>query len=195
MAAQRTPEERRRGLYAQLAVARKRLGLDDDAYRALLARHGATPKAAGGEPSATTMTLQQILDALGELTAKAGRRRQPALANATGWRRRRLALITRLWCALADRGVVRDPSEAAMAHWAQRHTRTHALEWASTEALNACVEGLKAWALRNGAELVTVERPVTQVSEAEGYGRTTLHTTARATVLRWPGTETAVELG
>lgn len=194
MAGARTPEERRRGLYAQLAQARKRLGLDDDAYRALLARHGAQPKAGGGEPSATTMTMQQILDALGELTAKAGRRRQPALANATGWRRRRLALIARLWCALADRGVVRDPSEAAMAHWAQRHTQTHALEWASSAALNACVEGLKAWALRSGAELQTRQRVLTQVSEYEGE-RTTTHATVDYPVLTWPGTETLVELG
>lgn len=194
MAGARTPEERRRALYAQLAVARKRLELDDDAYRALLARHGARPKAGGDEPSATTMTMQQILDALGELTAKTGGRRRSALAQATGWRRRRLALITRLWCALAERGAVRDPSEAALGHWARRHTRADALEWANTEALNTCVEALKSWAVRSGAELQTRQRVVTQVSEYEGE-RTTTHATVDYPVLAWPGTETLVELG
>ncbi len=143
MTCRRALDDRKR-LYALLAVARRELGMEEEDYRALLRRLGAQER--NGRPSAATMSLGQLRAVLAEMERMGFRRRGPDRAQF--WRAPRIRKITALWCALADAGVVRDRSEAAMQRWCARLTGTARLEWAGTEGLNACIEGLKRWAWR-----------------------------------------------
>lgn len=133
----------RRRLYALLQVGRQALGWSDDTYRDFLRDNGAR----GERSSATTMSIGQLHQALEAMRALGFRPRRRDIAT-RDWRGPRVAKITALWCTLADAGVVRDRSERAMISWCASMTGTARLEWADSEALNRCIEGLKAWASR-----------------------------------------------
>lgn len=136
-------------LYALLAVGKKTLAMDEDTYRALLRAHGAQLK--GDKPSATTMTVPQLetaLDAMKRAGFKPARTSQ--VARIADWRKPRIAKLNALWCALADAGIVRDRSEAALTKFCARFTRTARLEWAGSAGLNQAIEALKDWARREG---------------------------------------------
>lgn len=145
---QPAPDAHRQRLYKLLQVGRRELRMDEDAYRALLARHGA--KARDGRPSASTMTLSGLHAALAELRGKGFTPRpgRGSAARIDDHRQGLIRKITALWCALADAGVVRDRSEAAMVKWCGRHTRVPRLQWARKRDLVMCVEALKSWAAR-----------------------------------------------
>ncbi len=138
----------RKHLYTLLQVGRADIGMDEEAYRLFLARHGA--KQVKGRYSATTMPIGGLEAALEEMKAKGFKPTGKSRPRSQDWRRPRIEKITALWCALADAGVVRDRSEAAMVKWCAHHTKTAQLEWAKSAGLNACIEGLKSWSLREG---------------------------------------------
>lgn len=141
-------DQRRKQLYRLLEVGRKELGMDEEGFRAVLLRHGA--KEVDGRASRTTMTIEQLDRAVKEFKRKGFRiKTKPRKAvDATDWRRPRIELITRLWCRLAEHGIVRDASEAAMVRWCYRLSRKAKLQWATSEDLNNCVEALKSWCER-----------------------------------------------
>lgn len=143
--------DRRYALYRLLNVARAVLGMQEEDYRVLLARHGATAR--NGKVSATTLDLAGLEAVLDELRAKGFKPRGRAIHNATDWRKPRIAKITAIWCALADAGVVRDRGEAAMLKFCTRITRKARLEWARSEDLNNCIQALRAWARQAGVAL------------------------------------------
>lgn len=143
----------RRRYYTLLHVGKQQLGMADDAFEALLVRHGAT--AVGGRISKTTMSVSELFKAVEELRAK-GFQSQPkrgSVAAIGDWRKNRIKMITALWCQLADVGAVRNRSEAAMVKWCATLTHRPRLQWASSQELNDCIEGLKSWARREGVEL------------------------------------------
>jgi phage gp16-like protein len=139
-------DERTR-LYRLLAVARREVGMSEDDYRQMLTSYGARADA-DGYVSATTMSLTDLERALAHMKHVGFRPRKRAVHNATDWRQPRIAKITALWCTLADAGVVRDRSERAMLRWCAGVTKRARLEWATSQDLNRCVEGLRSWAQR-----------------------------------------------
>lgn len=150
--ATRKPTHHRR-LYTLLAVGKRDLAMSEDAYRALLARHGASERQ--GRISASTMTLASLEAALAELRSK-GFKPQPARGSAHRVRDDRIGLIkkiTAVWCALADAGVVRSRGEAAMVKWCATHTGVARLQWANKADLVRAVEALKLWAARERVQL------------------------------------------
>lgn len=147
------PAASRNRLYKLLRVGKTELRMDEDAYRALLARHGAKEK--DGRASATTMPEHGLLSAVAEMKAK-GFRPKPgrgSAANAARSKRGLIAKITALWCTLADAGVVRDRGEVAMVRWCARHTSVANLQWAAPADLVKCIESLKRWAQRERIKL------------------------------------------
>lgn len=139
----------RQRLYKLLQVGKRELGMEEDAYRALLARFGASD--VDGRPSASTLgvpALEQVLEAM--KTAGFRVRRQ---APQVDWRKPRIDLAYAIWCALADGGAVRDRSFLAFERWTHRLTGVAKVEWAGSDGLNACVEALKKWARRECVEL------------------------------------------
>lgn len=61
----------RKPLLAKIHIAKKDLGLDEDSYRALIARHGGQ----GDRPSAANLQISQLESVLRELTGKGWRPR------------------------------------------------------------------------------------------------------------------------
>lgn len=146
----RQKDERYR-LYRLLEVGKKALAMDEDAFRLMLVRHGA--QEVDGVPSRRTMDLGQLHDVVVEMKRKGFRPTPRGGQQAARWRKPRIQKITAIWCAMADAGVVRNRSEAAMVKWCATLTRKARLEWATSEDLNACVEALKDWARREGVQL------------------------------------------
>lgn len=134
----------RQRLYKLLQVGKRELRMADDDYRALLSRLGA--ETVDGRPSASTLSVAQLEQVLEHLKRAGFRPRRSA--PEADWRTPRIDKAYALWCALYDGGVVRDRGFVAFERWASKITHTAKLSWASSHALNACIEGLKAWATR-----------------------------------------------
>lgn len=141
----------RHHLYRLLVVGKRELHMEEEDYRALLERHGAS--LIGDKHSATTMTIDGLKAVLDEMRAKGFTPQGKTLANAADWRKPRIAKITAIWCALADAGVIRNRGEAAMVKFCARITGKARLEWAESEDLNACIQALRAWAKNTGVKL------------------------------------------
>lgn len=133
---------------AKIHIARKDLGLDEDTYREIIRDVG---KAASG--SAADLTPAGRARVLGRFRERGWQPRRRAVRQSTDWRRPRIKKITALWCALADAGVVQNRSEASMVKWCAGITRKPKLEWADSDDLNRCIEGLKDWARRERVQL------------------------------------------
>ncbi len=146
------PADKRRTRYYQLlAVGKRELCMSDDAYRQLLARHGATD--VEGRISATTLPLPTLSHVVDEMVRLGFRPKRTAVSRIADWRKPRIAKITRLWNVLADAGVVRQPGEAAMTKWCARLTGVARLDWATSRKLNDCIEALKDWARREKVKI------------------------------------------
>lgn len=143
----------RKGLYAQLGIAKRDLGWDEARYRQHLAEHGALDHQ--GRPSAATMSFAQLEAALGAMRTMGWKPTQGGsiLARCHRARRNQWAKVIALWCTLANAGEVTDRSESAMLNWARRHIRSDRIEWADAYELSKCIEALIAWAERKDVHL------------------------------------------
>lgn len=140
--------DNRKCCYAKLQIAKKQLGIDDDAYRVFLTRHGAREK--DGRISATTMSPSQLDAALHEMQVKGFRPRPKGGAQVTDWRAARVAKLRAMWIALAETGVVRDRSDVGLSRFCARITKVARLEWLNSRQLSDCVTALRTWAGREG---------------------------------------------
>lgn len=131
-------------LIKTVQTGRNRLGLDEDTYRDILAAHS------NGKRSAKDLDVFE-LEAVVKHLRKAGfTPTKPASAAP----RERRALDTSaeaskaraLWLWLHQVGIVRDPSEAALAAFVRRTNGVDDLRWARRK--DWTIEGLKAWAAR-----------------------------------------------
>lgn len=145
-------QDRRKRIYAQLAVAQKQLCMDEAAYRELLTRHGAKPK--DGKASASTMTVPQLLDALDEMGRKGfqptpGKPWQPRQPQATQQDK-----IRSLWQSLHEAGVIKHDNEAAMTAFARRVTASEIdhVNWLDATQANKVIEALKAMERRHKSQ-------------------------------------------
>lgn len=132
---------------AKIHIAKKDLGLDDATYRALLARVAGVSSARDLDATGRAAVLRELRR--GGWTPKAPRAvHTRPLAGAPQARK-----IRALWLSLHDAGVVRDPAEAALAHYVRRHTGVEALQWLDVHQAGRVIEHLKKWAARAGAVL------------------------------------------
>lgn len=134
-----------RVLMAKIHIAKKQLGLDDDTYRAILARHGE------GKTSSRDLTIAQMDAVLREFTGKGWSPKPP---KSKGAAKRKLATgpevekIRALWLWMHQLGIVRDPSESALAAYARRMAGIDDLHWADGGRCYRLIETLKKWAQR-----------------------------------------------
>lgn len=154
------PSPKRRQLYRLLAIGNAQLtktvaGWDDDVYRDILRQCGAAES--NGRYSATTMRIDQLETAL-ERLKRSGFKPKPARHRMAKSKQGLIRKLTAIWIQLAEAGVVRDRSEAAMLKFAYRHTNSARLEWATTADLSTAVEALKSWASREGVALQNRKR-------------------------------------
>lgn len=124
---------------AQIHVAKKQLGLDDETYRAVLWTVGRV-RSAGDLDWTGRKTL------LDHFKAKGWKPAPPKKAKAekpmkTG----QDALVKTLWNALHQAGKVRDPSDAALSSWLKRNHWPERAEWLDYKQINQAIEALKKW--------------------------------------------------
>jgi phage gp16-like protein len=139
-----TIDLRRRDL-AQIHLSIKQIGLCDADHRALL-------RQLHGVDSSAKLNARQRGQYLGHLK-KLGFKPTPPKAKANTNIDRRLdqspemRKARAIWLMLAAIGVVRDPSERALAAYGKRQGKVDALQWQRRPDL--LIESLKAWAMRH----------------------------------------------
>ena len=146
----------RNRLYSVLQVGNtwlsgNRPGWDENCYRDLLARNGATEK--DGKISASTMDLQQLELALREMKDLGFKPRRKGSSN-NDWRAPRIRKLNAMWCAMADADVVENRSTEAMHKWCENQVpKMTKLAWCTSDDLNKAVEMMKAMAKANGVDV------------------------------------------
>ncbi|AUG53919.1 regulatory protein GemA [Thalassospira marina] len=163
----------RRRLYGKIEVAKKALGLDDDAYRDIIARQFA------GKTSRTQLGTAQLIELIEHFKSLGfkPKRKAPARAGraqlADGDSARK---IRALWISLYHLAVVSDPSERALAAFIKRQAGVDDARFLSDDGAFKVIEALKAWAARAaGVDWSSypiefgrlVERPRCRVIEAQ----------------------------
>ena len=123
--------DRRRAL-AKLHVAKAKLALTDESYRAILRR-------VAGVESAANATDVQLVALIAEMR-RFGFTDPPVAA------RPELRKIRALWTALGPH--LESSSDAALRAFCKRQTGVDRLEWLDPARANQVIEGLKAWLVR-----------------------------------------------
>jgi len=126
---------------------------DGAQFQGLLQGAGARQKP-DGSFSLSSLEIGKLMAIYDELK-KAGFKPKPksAASRAAVSKQGQIKKIIAIWCALADAGVVRDRSEAAMTRWCAGITGKARLEWAYPQELIVCIESLKKWAKREKVNL------------------------------------------
>ena len=136
-----------RAAVAKVQIARKELGLDEDTYRAVLAR-------LTGKSSASDCTDAELGQVLDEFKAKSWTPRKAAAPAGRQVRKPADSSVARkaraLWISLHQLGVVNDPSEPALEAFARRQLGVDRLAWAVPSHAHGLIEALKAMAARAG---------------------------------------------
>jgi hypothetical protein len=126
---------------ALVHVARNRLGLDEETYRAVLFRHG------GGAASAKDLDLEGFDGVMSYLTACGFRSdwtqrtygNRPGMASPS-----QVDLIRKLWREWSDTG-----DEAGLDHWLEKKFGCSALRFATPQIAHKAITGLKRMVARN----------------------------------------------
>lgn len=124
------------------------LNLDDDIYRDILSGYGVKTS-----KKLTIVKADQLIDDLVIKATAAGvwEKRKPAVkAGHT----RKLAdddqsqMIRGIWIELHQMGVVKDPSEKALAAYVKRMTKIDTLQWLDVKQAQSVIEAMKKWRSR-----------------------------------------------
>lgn len=127
-------------------AGRRDLNLDDETYRNILWR-------VTGKRSSKQCSEYELGLVLNEMR-RLGFKPKPKTTNRAG--RWPMAMGSQeskaraLWIALYHMNVIRDPSERALARFAERITGKAALQWQGPGELSQVIEGLRAMCERNG---------------------------------------------
>lgn len=126
---------------AKIHLAKQQLGMSDDDYRAMLLTIGRVQSAAQLDTYGRARVLKH-LTGLGWKPTSRGKPRRRVSAEPQDKK------IRALWLEMADQGVVRDRSEAALLSYVRRLTGCDRLEWITTRQASIVIESLKGWQSR-----------------------------------------------
>lgn len=132
----------RQRLIRVIHVARRELAMDDDTYRGILVQIGNASSAKDLSDS----NLQKVLDhlkACGFKVRPNKKRVSRPLASFPVDKK-----IRALWLFAHDLGIVRDPSERALAAYVKRLAGVDALQWTDGDQVLTLIESLKKWIMR-----------------------------------------------
>lgn len=139
-----TRDEQRKRLIRLIHVGKAELGMADDTYRGIVATH------ADGKTSTADCTLPELDRVLAHLKSAGFKVRKPKASRPAEHRpmdpSAEAAKARALWLWLHQVGIVKNPSEAALAAFAKRTCGVDALQWA--RRLDKLIEGIKAWSAR-----------------------------------------------
>ncbi len=141
----------RNKLIQLIHVAKRDLKLEDDIYRSILQR-------IGGMSSTLEMTVPNLMLVLQHMkdsgfkvrTTKPAKAKQsrPLAQDAESKK------IRALWLFLHEIGIVKNPSEAALASYVKRMTGVEALQWINGDQAALLIEAQKKWAMRKLPDVV-----------------------------------------
>ena len=137
----------RQRLIRLIHVAKRNLQLDDDTYRAILQR-------VGRKDSSSDLTVPELEKVLEHMKRSGFKVRSKAKQPAPAKSSRPLAQdaeskkIRALWLFMHQIGVVKNPSEEALASYVKRITGVDALQWINGDQAETLIESLKKWAMR-----------------------------------------------
>lgn len=132
----------RLGELAAIHCARRDLGLDDAAYRALLRRVARVESAARLDERGRRAVLGE-LGRLGWTKPAARKAKRARLPSAPHHKK-----IRALWLELHHAGAVRDPSEPSLDRWVLRMCGLSSLRFVDAELGQRLIEMLKKWLAR-----------------------------------------------
>lgn len=144
----------RKKLIQIIHVAKNKLGLDDDTYRALL-------ESETGRRSCSHMSIDQ-LKAVRDALQNKGFKVVPKARQSPKSRGRRVDKIRAIWIKMHQAGVVKDGSEHALLNWVIRTIGRRwigdapiSLDWVegNDQCVNHALESLKKWAKRERVQI------------------------------------------
>ena len=139
----------RRRLLAQVHMAKKDLGLSDEAYRDLL-------ESVTGKRSAADCSNDELRAVIEEFRAKGWkprRRPRPGQPIIRGPAAPLVAKMRALWASLYQLGEVEDRSDKALLSFVKRQGGPDSLRWITPGDANKVIEALKDWCKRAGFEV------------------------------------------
>lgn len=138
-----------------LAIAKVQLDWDEAFYRGIWLPQQGAIKDAKGRYSASTMSNTQLFKAVEEVKRLGFKVQSKNAAQKPRKGHRKQAddeqskMIRGLWIELHEIGAVRDPSEAALAHWVAGQVKSskgvEALQWLDGAQASRIIEQLKKW--------------------------------------------------
>lgn len=152
--AQITPQ--RRGLLAQVHIAAKDMGLDENTYRELLHRITGSRSAAGIDDAGLRQVLQEMRrlgwrPAARQRTGRAGRKWRSASPYP------HVRKVWALWGELKRRRIWRDPRRSSLAAFVRRMTGADDPDWLTASQARLVIEALKDIGERSGIDWLQVE--------------------------------------
>lgn len=143
------PASVRNRLIKLIHVAKRELSLDDENYRALL-------ESVTGKTSSKDMDVTELNAVLAAMRRsgfgagsppaplqKGGGRKFYSPASRHKEKKSQADKVRALWITLGQRGIVRDPSEAALNKFCKRVCGCDRLDWATSRQANRLIEALK----------------------------------------------------
>lgn len=141
-----TSDDRRRADLAKIHLAKKELGLDDQAYRDVLWN---TCKVKSSK-DLDFMARQKLLIQLQSLGWRPSAK-DPNKANRKAWKPdagSQASKILALWLELKRKGKLRKPTDDALFAFCKKTTGVERPDWLTADQANDVIEGLKAWGER-----------------------------------------------
>ena len=138
-------DQRRRGMYAKLQIAKKQLGLSEDDYRAIIFDHCRSMSAADATDEQLECMVKHFEQRGFKSTAKAVPGRKAPAADFPAAKKARA-----LWISLHQLGAVRNRSDIALEAFAKRQLKVEHWRWSDQSLSYRLIEALKALAKRHG---------------------------------------------
>lgn len=141
--------DNRKKAQAQIHIAKKQLGLDDDTYRQMLL-------AVTGKDSCRALSLAELYKVIHHLKGKGFKTRRQRRLSPTA-HGQMIDVLRALWIKMHREGIVRDGSESALERWVKRASSQRnggigvdSMEWLErdTRLVSAVIEDLKRWRAR-----------------------------------------------
>lgn len=153
-----TKKSDRQYLIKMIHIAKSKLQMADESYRALLAHHG---RGKSSSIQLSVAELQAMFDAMVKLgfkpetkPVKTPVKKRLSPTTATGPADERSA-IRAIWIFMAKAGFIKDGSETALNSWVQRMTSPEnggsgiaEVQWLQGETASKTLESLKRWCRR-----------------------------------------------
>jgi len=134
-------EVNRKRLIAQIHIAKKQLGIDEESYRALLQRHGGA--------SCTELDVYQLSKVVAELKQKGFKPKRPTKKRGpkSSEFKSQGDKIRALWLAMAKQGIIRSKEETALRAYVKRMSggRFEAPQFCDAATASRIIEALKQW--------------------------------------------------